>query len=125
VIHEGEDTLRNRAAAAISRRRLKERLKQRDKERWRCAHAYWLLREVLGVEAGVNALPVELDGLEFDVDRLGEEWVLYLARPCRASVEGTPSDMCVTSRLTPIRSLADLGEALEEPVKDYCAWCSD
>jgi hypothetical protein len=125
VIHEGEDTLRIRAAAAISRRRLEERLKQRDAEQERCAKAHARIRDLLGIEAGIAALPVEVDGLEFTVEEQDGQWVLCLLRPCRSLLQGPLPRDCAEQVSTPIRSLADLGEALEEPVEDYCAWCSD
>jgi hypothetical protein len=124
VTHEGEDTLRNRALAAISRKRLDERLKQRDAEQERCAKGHRLLWNVLGVAAGILALPVEVDGLEFTVEEQDGEWVLCLLRPCRSLLQGPLPRDCAEQVSTPIRSLADLGEALEDGA-DYCAWCSD
>jgi hypothetical protein len=124
VIHEGEETLRNRALAAISRQRLDERLKQRDAEQERCAKAHARIRDLLGIEAGIAALPVELDGLEFTVEEQDGEWVLCLLRPCRSLLHGPMPRDCAEQVSAPIRSLADLGAALEDGAA-YCAWCDD
>jgi len=119
VIHPGEDTLRARAAAAVVRQRLEEQLKRRDAEPERCIKAHRLLSSVLGVTAIVESLPIELDGLEFD---LQPDCWLVLLRPCRSVLEGRAIGDCAEQTAAPIRSLADLGEALEQGPDD-CAWC--
>lgn len=115
MIQEGEDTLRARAAAALSKQRLEERLRQQDAAKERCARAHLLLKAILGVEASLAALPVEIDGLRFDVDEAGGEWRLQLVRAC-----WEPS--CNGETRVTINSLALLGAELEAEA-DYCADC--
>lgn len=122
MIHEGEKTLRARAAAAISRRRLEARLRVEREERVRCGRAEALIRDTLGIEAAITALPVTLDGLEFTAEQRDEEWVLCLLQPCQSVRLGHHYRDCAEQTSTPIRCLADLGEALEAGTY-HCAGC--
>lgn len=113
---DGERGLRVRAAAAISRRRLEERLKKVDEDRIRCNGAEARLSSVLGIMRPVVSLPVELDGLLFEAEPGDGEWLLILLQEC-------PGCHQPESRRL-IRQLADLGAALESKPA-YCAKCDD